>query len=163
MRIRACEKEDIDSICDIYNYYIEHTVITFEEVLLSHEDMAGRIESYMQRFPWLVCEVNGEVMGYAYGAKWQARSAYKNSVEVTIYLRHGEAGNSYGQRLYKALIQALSGNCHTLIAGIALPNEGSIKLHEKFGFEKVAHFKEVGKKFGRWIDVGYWQKIMENA
>jgi phosphinothricin acetyltransferase len=163
MKIRACEKKDIASICDIYNYYIEHTIITFEEVPLSCEDMTHRIESYMQKFPWLVGEVDDKVIGYAYGAKWQVWSAYKNSVEVTIYLRHGEAGNGHGQRLYKALIQALSGHCHTLIAGIALPNEGSIKLHEKFGFKKVAHFKEVGQKFGHWIDVGYWQKIMNHV
>jgi phosphinothricin acetyltransferase len=163
MKIRSCERKDIESICDIYNYYIEHTVITFEEAPLFHQDMASRIASYRPRFPWLVCEVNSEVVGYAYGTKWQQRSAYKNSVEVTVYLRYGKSGNGYGQRLYKELLQSLSGHCHTLVAGIALPNEASIKLHEKFGFEKVAHFKEVGQKLGRWIDVGYWQKIMQNV
>jgi phosphinothricin acetyltransferase len=163
MEIRSCEKKDIKSICSIYNYYIEYTVITFEEALVSHEDMAHRVAYYTQQFPWLVCEVNGDVVGYAYATKWQQRSAYKNSVEVTVYLRHGKSGQGYGQSLYKALLQSLSGNCHAIVAGIALPNAGSIRLHEKFGFEKVAHFKEVGQKLGRWIDVGYWQKIMKSA
>lgn len=160
MEIRACEKKDINCICDIYNYYIKYTVITFEESLVSREDMAHRVSTYMQHFPWLVCEVDGEVVGYAYATKWQARSAYKNSVEVTVYVKHGKIGQGYGQGLYKKLLQSLSGNCHAIIAGIALPNEDSIRLHEKFGFEKVAHFKEVGQKFGRWIDVGYWQKVV---
>jgi phosphinothricin acetyltransferase len=160
MTIRPCGKKDIKPVCDIYNHYIQHTVITFEESPVSLDDMANRVSSYMQHFPWLVCEVEGDIVGYAYATTWQARSAYRNSIEVTVYVKHGKTGKGYGQALYRELLQSLSGNYHAIIAGIALPNEGSVRLHETFGFEKVAHFKEVGRKFGKWIDVGYWQKII---
>ncbi|GAC1405619.1 MAG: hypothetical protein NVSMB6_00480 [Burkholderiaceae bacterium] len=108
--------------------------------------------------PWLVYVHNGQVVGYAYGTKWKERSAYRYSVESTIYLRHGEAGNGYARPLYEQLLSALrERGLHAVIGGIAQPNEASVRFHEKLGFERVALFKEVGRKFDRWLDVGYWE------
>lgn len=161
MIIRACEPKDIPQICEIYNYYISHTVITFEEIPLTVTEMSARIESYTKLHPWLVCEVDGSVVGYAYASKWKERSAYKNTAEVTVYIKNGLAGQGYGKALYSALLDKLKVlGGHVVLGCIALPNETSVGLHEYFGFKKVAHFTEVGCKFNRWVDVGYWQKII---
>lgn len=162
MNVRKCEEKDIPHICDIYNYYIKNTVITFEETPLDLAEMQNRIMAYTKLYPWYVCEIDGEVVGYAYATKWKERTAYKNTVEVTVYVKQGLEGKSYGKALYSALLQELNTlNCHVILGCIALPNKASAGLHEYFGFEKVAHFSEVGRKFDRWIDVGYWQKVMQ--
>lgn len=161
MLIRPCAADDIDAVCAIYNHYIENTVITFEEIPLTVAQMRERIESYMQLYPWLVCEDAGEIIGYAYASKWKDRSAYKHTAEVTVYLDHEHLGKGAGRALYQALIDQLAvQNMHALLACIAVPNAASEKLHEQFGFKKVAHFAEVGFKFNRWLDVGYWQKLL---
>jgi L-amino acid N-acyltransferase YncA len=160
MKIRLCEERDIATVCDIYNYYIENTVITFEEKPVSFGEMNKRFELYTKAYPWLVCEVEGAVVGYAYATKWKEREAYRNTVESTVYIRNSLFGKGYGKALYQALIDDLRTNQrHVLLGCIALPNDASVRLHEYFGFEKVAHFSEVGRKFERWVDVGYWQKI----
>jgi len=161
MIIRACVTKDIPAICEIYNYYIANTLVTFEENLINHSDMSERINAYTKTYPWFVCEVDGVVVGYAYATKWKERTAYKNSVETTVYLEHTQSGKGYGKALYSALLKSLENiGCHVVLGGIALPNESSVGLHEYFGFKKVAHFSEVGFKLGRWVDVGYWQKII---
>lgn len=161
MLIRPCEAKDVPSICDIYNHYVHHTIITFEETPVSIADMASRVETYTMHYPWLVCEVNGSVVGYAYGSKWKERSAYKHTVEVTIYLKDGLSGKGYGKALYSELLDKLKAlDCHVALGCLAIPNEASAALHEYFGFKKVAHFNEVGRKFNQWIDVGYWQKLL---
>lgn len=161
MHIRSCIPQDVPAICAIYNHYIENTVITFEEIPLSVEQMRGRIEGYMQLFPWLICEDAGEIIGYAYASKWKDRSAYKHTAEVTVYLHHKHVGKGVGRALYQELIDQLAARkMHVLLACIAVPNAASEKLHEHFGFNKVAHFTEVGFKFNRWLDVGYWQKLL---
>lgn len=159
MHIRPYEQKDTEKICGIYNYYISNTVITFEETPLTPAAMASRIAAYTKEYPWLVCEVEGEVVGYAYATKWKERAAYKHTQEVTIYLENGLTRKGYGKALYAALFDELKKlNCHVALACIAVPNENSEQLHEFFGFKKVAHFSEVGRKFGQWLDVGYWQK-----
>jgi L-amino acid N-acyltransferase YncA len=160
MIIRACETKDALKICEIYNYYVENTVITFEEIPVDVASMVDRIESYTKLYPWYICEVDGAVVGYAYATKWKERAAYKNSAEVTVYVKHDQGGKGYGKALYSTLIDSLkTKGCHVILGGIALPNDASVGLHEYFGFTKVAHFSEVGFKLGRWVDVGYWQKI----
>ncbi len=159
MHIRSCTTGDAPAICAIYNHYIENTVITFEEISLTVAQMRERIETYMQLYPWLICEDAGEIIGYAYASKWKDRSAYKHTAEVTVYLHHDHLGKGGGRKLYQALFDQLaSQNTHVLLACIAVPNAASEKLHEQFGFTKVAHFAEVGFKSNRWLDVGYWQK-----
>jgi L-amino acid N-acyltransferase YncA len=151
---------DASTISQIYNYYVDHTIITFEEQRVSSEDIAQRIERVLaNELPWLIAELDGRVIGYAYAAPWRERSAYRHSVEVSVYLDQSIRLRGVGSLLYQALFDALQdSNVHVALAGIALPNDRSIALHEKFKMEKVAHLKEVGLKFNQWIDVGYWQR-----
>jgi phosphinothricin acetyltransferase len=156
--IRTIEQKDISQIVDIYNHYIENTTITFEEDPVTNKEMESRIEEYTKNFPWLVYELDGKILGYCYATKWRVRPAYKHSAEVTVYISKDHLGKGIGTLLYQELIkQCRQKDIHVLVAGIALPNEKSQRLHEKLGFKKIAHFEEIGWKFGRWIDVGYWE------
>jgi phosphinothricin acetyltransferase len=113
-----------------------------------------------------VLEQGGRVLGFAYAGTFRSRSAYRYSVETTIYLDREAQGKGLGTRLYEALIDRLRATpAHLLIAIIALPNDRSVGLHEKLGFEKAGHLQQVGRKFDRWIDVGHWQLLLgsENA
>ena len=162
--VRLAKLADANQIADIYNYYILNTTVTFEKTPVSSEEMRDRIEKTLVKYPWLVIEVDNRIQGYAYATDWKPRWAYRHSVESTVYLRNGQSGNGYGSRLYRQLIDDLKQqNVHTMIGGIAQPNEGSIALHEKLGFVKVAHFKEVGYKFEKWVDVAYWQLILDSS
>ncbi len=162
--IRSATAEDAQRIAEIYNYYTRNTVITFEEIPVPEQEMRERIEDVLGAgLPWLVADTGQGVLGFAYAGEWKGRCAYRHSVEITIYLHHECGGSGWGSRLYEALFEELrAGTTHVAIAGIALPNEASIALHEKFGMEKVAHFAEVGFKFERWLDVGYWQLILDS-
>ena len=157
--IRPATALDATRICAIYNHYVAGTTISFEEAPVCASDMAGRIADVAQGgLPWLVLEVEGDVAGYAYATKWRARPAYRHAVETSIYLDPALAGRGHVRRLYARLLDELRARgLHTAIGGIAQPNERSVALHECLGFRKVAHFSEVGFKFERWIDVGYWQ------
>jgi len=160
--VRPAKLEDAAQITDIYNYYIINTTVTFEKTPITSDDMKERIEKIHVKYPWLVLEEDRIIQGYAYATDWKPRGAYRHSVESTVYLRNGQSGKGYGSQLYSKLIEVLSQlNVHAVIGGIAQPNEGSIALHEKFGFEKVAHFKEVGYKFDEWVDVAYWQRLLD--
>jgi len=159
--IRGVYTEDAEAVCSIYNHYVKNTIFTFEENPVSTEEMKDRIAEATVSLPWVVWEENGEIKGYAYASKWKTRSAYRFSVESSIYLQPDFIGKGAGRKLYETLISELRNlSLHTVIGGIALPNESSVALHERLGFLKVAHFKEVGWKFGRWIDVGYWERLL---
>jgi L-amino acid N-acyltransferase YncA len=149
-------------MASIYNYYVTDTVVTFEEEAISPLHMAERLDEVRSTsLPWLVAEVAGQILGYAYASKWKGRCAYRLSTEITVYLERSQVGLGLGSRLYGDLLPRLEERgMHVVIGGIALPNPASVALHEKFGLGKVAHFAEVGFKFGRWIDVGYWQRIL---
>ncbi len=156
--IRQVAMEDATQICEIYNYYIENTIVSFEESPLTPQEMASRIQEIIPSLPWIIHEVDNQIAGYAYASKWKGRCAYRYSVESTVYLSPDATGKGIGSMLYQALLDQLKEQrFHTVIGGISLPNEASIKLHEKFGFQKVAHFSEVGFKFDKWVDVGYWE------
>lgn len=159
--IRRVTVDDALRICEIYNYYVESTVITFEEKQVKITEMQDRIRSISVTFPWLVYERDDCVIGYAYASRWKSRCSYRYSVESTVYVSSDSLGVGIGTELYGALIEKLRLlRLHSVIGGIALPNPASISLHEKLGFEKVAHFKEVGYKMNSWIDVGYWELIL---
>ncbi|WP_010180650.1 arsinothricin resistance N-acetyltransferase ArsN1 family B [Aquimarina agarilytica] len=161
--IRNATLEDAFELAEIYNYYILNSTITFEETRIDAEEMKSRMESIIEEFPWLVYESNGQIIGYAYASKWKGRCAYKHSVESTVYLKNGEEAKGVGTLLYTELIKRLSKiQIHAIIGGIALPNKASISLHKKLGFQQVAHFKEVGYKFEKWIDVTYWELLINN-
>jgi phosphinothricin acetyltransferase len=123
--------------------------------------MQVRIEACTKLYPWLVAlDGDGMVVGYSYAIKWKERVAYRHTAEATVYLRDGHVGRGHGRALYAALLQALDARgCHVVLGCIAIPNEASVALHERMGFRKVAHFNEVGFKHGRWLDVGYWQRL----
>lgn len=159
MNIRNAIGDDAAFITSIYNHFVLTTSISFEEAAVPAPEMAQRIADVQAAgLPWLVAEVDGVIAGYAYATKWRVRHAYRFSVETSVYLAPESAGKGIGTTLYRVLLDQLrSGGSHLAIGGIALPNAASVALHEKLGFEKVAHFKEVGFKFGRWTDVGYWQ------
>jgi phosphinothricin acetyltransferase len=157
--VRPVTLDDAEQICALYNHYVMTSTITFEEEPVTLAEMASRIrDAQSASLPWLVAASGGEILGYAYASKWKGRAAYKFSVEVTIYVRQGLGHCGIGAQLYGHLLPALkSRGVHAVIGGVALPNDASLRFHQKFGFEKVAHFKEVGYKFNRWIDVTYWQ------
>ncbi|MES2680169.1 MAG: arsinothricin resistance N-acetyltransferase ArsN1 family B [Bacteroidota bacterium] len=159
--IRPAIINDAARIAEIYNYYILNTTVTFEEEAVSPETMQGRIAEVIEKYPWLVYEQNGKVIGYAYAGAWKSRCAYRYSVETSVYLQNGLSRKGIGTALYTVLMEKLKDlDLHGIIGGMALPNDACIALHKKFGFEQVAHFKEVGFKFGKWVDVVYFEKIL---
>jgi L-amino acid N-acyltransferase YncA len=165
VHIRNAGSTDAAALAAIYNHYVLNTAISFEEAALSEAEMARRIaEVQAAGLPWLVIDDAGALAGYAYATRWRVRPAYRHSVETSVYLRAGSAGAGFGTLLYRALLARLrEDGRHLVIGGIALPNPASVALHEKAGFEKVAHFSEVGFKLGRWHDVGYWQLILNTS
>jgi L-amino acid N-acyltransferase YncA len=156
--IRSATAGDAAAIASIYNWYVANTVITFEVDPVPDDEIARRIERTSAAHEWLVLERAGEVLGYAYAGRYHERAAYGHTTESTIYLRHGLEGRGLGTQLYRDLVRRIFARGYRhLIGAIALPNEPSVRLHERLGFAKVGHLAEVGHKFERWIDVGYWQ------
>jgi len=160
--LRTATSGDAAAIAAIYNHYVLKTIITFEEEAVPDAEMAQRITDVLGAgLPWLVWEENGRVLGYAYASKWKSRCAYRYAVESSIYLDKEATGRGLGTKLYVALIDALRAKgIHSIIGGVALPNDASVGLSEKLGFKKIGQFKEVGWKFEQWIDVGYWELIL---
>ena len=157
--IRQVKDSDADALCRIYNKYIVETRITFEETPLQADEMVSRIKNIAQNFPWLVYEENGRAVGYAYASKWKERAAYRHSVEIAIYIDSDYVGKGIGTLLIGELLPALKAlkdkSIHGVIYGVALPNQASIALCEKYGFEKIAHFREVGYNLAEWVDGAY--------
>jgi len=160
--IRKVKESDSGSITDIYNYYVENTTVTFEEIPLSLHEIEARIKKISESFPYLVREDEGEITGFAYANTWKERCSYRKTAEMTIYLKNGTQGKGRGKELLNNLLDELRKNqFHLLIAGIAQPNNVSVKTFEHFGFKKAGQFTEVGFKKNRWIDVGYWELLLE--
>ena len=160
MNIRKVEPGDASQIAEIYNYYILQTHHTFETEALSADEMRERIAETAEIYPFLVADADGEIQGYVYATQFKLRQAYKHSVEASIYVRNKGKKKGIGSELYKVFLEELGEtDVHALMAGISLPNDASVKFHEKLGYEKVAHFKEVGYKLGRWVDVGFWEML----
>jgi phosphinothricin acetyltransferase len=160
--VRVAATEDAEAVAAIDNHFVLRTIVTFEEDPVSPAEVARRMDDVRKAsLPWLVAERAGAVVGYAYATGWRVRRGYRYSAEVTVYVDPGAGGRGIGSLLYTDLIAALQERgIHAAMGGIALPNDASVALHEKFGFKKVAHFEQVGVKFDRWIDVGYWQRIL---
>jgi len=159
MLIRSVVIEDAWQIADIYNHYILTSHATFELEPIDTLEMGERIRNVIDGgFPFLVMDENDDISGYAYVHAFRPRPAYRKTVEISVYIKDGHFGRGVAGRLYESLIpRVLDAGYHSIIAGIALPNDASVQLHEKFGFEKIGHFREVGRKFDRWFDVGFWQ------
>ena len=156
--IRSATTADAAAIADIYNWYIANTVITFEVDPVSEDEMARRIDGVLAAHEWLVREGEDGLLGYAYAGRFRERAAYGQATESTIYLRHGLEGKGLGAPLYSELIRrTFARGYRHLVGAIALPNEPSVRLHERLGFVKAGHLFRIGRKFDRWIDVGNWQ------
>jgi len=159
--IRRVVPADARAISSIYNYYVNNTEISFEEKPVSINEMEKRIRETTAEYPWFVAEKEGSILGYAYTNKYRERSAYRYTAELTVYIKNGEEGKGLGAELMGRVIEETrKKGIHTLISAIAIPNERSVTIHEKFGFEKVGHLKDVGFKLDRWIDVGYWELVL---
>jgi phosphinothricin acetyltransferase len=160
MNIRSVNSTDAAQIAEIYTYYIQNTHHTFETVPLSKDEMQDRINKVTEDYPYLVAEEDGQILGYAYATQFRLRQAYEFAAEVSIYVRNGAKQRGIGTWLYEQMFEELAeSDVHAIIAAISLPNDPSIRFHEKLGFSKVGHFREVGYKLGRWIDVAYWELI----
>lgn len=164
LEIRDVIATDAKQIAQIYNHYIQSTFISFEEESVSSQEMSARIEHVQrQNYPWIVALHDDEVIGYAYANTWKPRSAYRYTVEVSVYLSHQKAGKGLGTQLYRQLLERLKANRYeNAIGSIALPNHASVRLHERLGFSKVGEFVGIGYKFGEKRTVGYWQLDLQS-
>ena len=157
-RIKFADESDAAAIAKIYRPIVESTTISFETVPPDREEMARRIVATTREHPWLVCDIGGRVAGYAYATKHRVRSAYKWSVDTSVYVDDGFRLRGVGRGLYESLFGILATQGYfNAYAGIALPNAASVGLHEAVGFRKIGVYARVGYKFDEWRDVGWWQ------
>ena len=162
MNIRFATPSDAATLLAIYAPYVENTAITFEYEVPTIEDFANRIEKTLEKYPYLVAEEDGLILGYAYASTYYARAAYDWAVELSVYVSQDARGKRVGSRLYDELEDLLEqmGYMHFL-ACISLPNEASLALHRKRGYQQVAHFPKIGYKFERWHDIVWLQKSLD--
>lgn len=163
-RIRPASPADAPALLAIYAPFVESTAVSFETVVPTTAEFAARIVESLATWQWLVAERQGHCIGYAYGSAHRARPAYRWSVEVSAYVRPDCHRQGVGRALYLQLFEslALKGYCNAY-AGTTLPNDGSVALHQSVGFAPVGVFKAVGRKFGRWHDVAWFQKALRDA
>jgi L-amino acid N-acyltransferase YncA len=164
IRIRSATAADAPSLLSIYGPLVETSAVSFETVVPTTEEFAGRIEKAVAGWSWLVAELNDRCIGYAYGSAHRERAAYRWSVEVSAYVNAGHHRQGVARALYTQLFGTLTekGFCN-VFAGIALPNDASIALHRAVGFESIGIFKAVGRKFGRWHDVAWFQRNLSSS
>lgn len=159
MQIRDAEpRRDAAACATIYAPHVEGSAVSFEEVAPDAAAMAARIEATQATHPWLVAEDGGEVRGFAYGCRHRERAAYRWAADVSVYVDAAARRTGVGRALYAELLGRLrAAGLHTACAGITLPNQASVALHESFGFEPVGVYRRIGWKHGGWRDVGWWQ------
>lgn len=156
---RDARSADAEAITAIYNHFVATSIATFDLDPKSVEAFRKRIESGSH--PWLVCVHEEQVVAYSHASPWKAKRAYERTVESTLYVQPEFARRGIGMRLYRDLLVRLKlAGVHTVLGGITVPNDASVSMHEKLGFERVGIMSEVGWKFDRWIDVEYWQKTL---
>lgn len=165
MRLRAATSDDAAAIAEIYAPFVTGSSVSFETEPPDEAAMRARMEAGGGLYPWLVGEAeDGSLVGYAYAARFRERPAYRFTVETSVYLRSGAGGRGLGRRLYEPLLAMLEDQGFTqAIAAITLPNEASVRLHERLGFERAGTYRQVGWKFGAWHDVGLWQRALAKA
>jgi len=160
MTVRDAITNDATAISRIYNHYVLHDIATFDLIPVPDSYWTTRIAAADTNKPFLVLEEADGVTGYAYATDWKSRCAYDRSGETSVYLAPNLGGAGRGLLLMeKLLLRLKKADLHTVIAGVSLPNPASVALHEKLGYQRTGTFREVGFKFGRWIDVGYWQRF----
>ena len=157
--IRYVEEKDYKEITDIYNYYIKNTTITFEEDELSYDNMRKRIDSIKKMFPYIVYERDGDILGYAYLNYFSERSAYRFSLDLSIYLKNGELTNGIGTALYNEIENiARKNGIKKIISCITLSNDRSISFHKKMGFSECGRMNNVGYKHNAWQSIVWMDK-----
>lgn len=157
--VREVTMDDVIDITKIYNHYVENTTLTFDLAPITEPEMEVKINTTKKNYPFLVITEDDEVVGFAFAAQWKAKAAYQFCAETSIYMHPNAISKGLGLRLYNALLSALPlYDIATAIGCITIPNPESIALHEKLGFKKVGEFENVGFKFEKWINVGYWEK-----
>lgn len=163
LNVRDACFDDSAAIAEIYNHYIRTSHATFELETIDAGELRLRIDDTVEKgLPFIVGERAGRVVGYAYGRPFRPRPGYRFAVEIAVYVDLGNHSNGVATELYRVLIPRLFElGAHSLIATIALPNGPSVRLHERFGFVKSGELREVGRKFDRWVDVGYWQLLKD--
>ena len=162
-KIRLANEADAAAILDIYKPYITDTSFTFEIDVPSLDAFKERIHAYLQKWPWLVCEIDGKIAGYAYGASYRERIAYQWCTESSIYIHDDFMRRGVGRALYTALFDILKKQgFRNVYAVINLPNDRSVALHESMGFTYFATYEKVGYKLGKWKNVGWWQLIIND-
>ena len=155
---------DARQVAAIYYPYVINTHVTFESVPPNGSVISSRMKTQQEKFPWLVCELNGELMGFAYGNSFRSQQAYDWSVETTIYVREAAHKLGIGSALYETLIKCLRLQEYISAVGvIALPNEPSISLHKKFGYKESGMLPNAGYKSGSWYDVSIWRLELKEA
>lgn len=160
--IRVAVKADAASIQAIYAPVVENTIISFELEAPGVAEIEQRLQKTLEVFPWLVCEYQGQVIGYAYASKHRERAAYQWAVDVSAYVKEGFRGKGVGRALYGALLPILvEQGFYNAFAGIAMPNAASVGLHEAAGFKALGVYRQVGYKLGAWHDVGWWQRVLQ--
>jgi len=162
--VRTAAAGDAAAVAAIYAPYVLETAISFEETPPSAGEMASRISTTLRTHPFLVFEAEGRIGGYAYGGVHLARAAYRWSANVSVYVAADAHRRGIGSTLYRELVATLRRQgFHAAFAGIALPNDKSVGLHEAMGFAHLGTYREVGFKFGRWHDVGWWRLALADG
>jgi phosphinothricin acetyltransferase len=163
VQVRPGVEGDLEALTDLYNHYVRETAITFDTAVFTPQERRPWLLSHPEDGPHrLMVATDGdtqEILGYATSSPYRTKPAYQTSVEVTVYVAPHAGRRGIGTLLYKALFAALAGeDLHRAYAGIALPNEASTRLHERFGFRHLGTHREVGRKFGRYWDVAWYEK-----
>ena len=154
---------DAQGILDIYAPYITDTSYTFESEVPGVTAFAARIASYLVNWPWLVCEVDGQIAGYAYASRYRERIGYQWCVECSVYIHDDFQKRGIAKALYDALFRILRmQGYYNVYAVINLPNDRSVRLHESCGFRWFANYENVGYKLGKWKTVGWWQLTLND-
>ena len=155
---------DAGACAAIYAPHVEEGLASFEEVAPGTAEMAARMERLTRTHPWLVAEREGEVAGFAYGAPHRDRAGYRWAADVSVYVAPFHHRTGVGRELYGALVELLRRQgLRWACAGVTLPNDASVGLHEALGFELVGVYREIGWKGGSWLDVGWWQLELNGA
>jgi phosphinothricin acetyltransferase len=157
--VRVAEAEDMAAVCAIMNHYIATSIATFRTEPYEVEEWTAQLEARSGRYPWLVAEADGEVVGLAYAGPWNPRGAYAWTAEATVYVADGRHGRGLGSLLYGDLLKRLEQQgFRSVMAQVSRPNPGSEALHAAFGFERLGVIRDAGYKHGAWHDVGIWQR-----
>jgi len=161
--IRLAEKRDVPGILEIYSPFVLNTSVTFEEIVPDEDSFWERIQGIMTELPYLVCEINGRIAGYAYASGYRSRASYRWSKEVSVYIHPDYQRKRVAHALYTSLNEMVRyQGIADLLAIITMPNEPSVAFHEQFGYRKCGEFSKVGFKLGQWQNVGWFELFLQD-